>query len=217
MNSFFFSILAASAWAEPSSTATVAAPVVAKAAMSSSRVHVRVGLDAEDWKPVSVRRVSGGAGRTGFERQIKRGRGQKSTARASARSYVVKGGKQVIISVYPSSLRLARTHLEARFLVDRGELESASVVAVTMVGGIASPEDEKEDSVTLRAKGVDFLEESPASGTILLSALASGPGRAANAGRVQDAAFGSSSLGVVDFSWTLSQVGDRSFQRPKKR
>ncbi len=230
MNIFCVWILAGGAWAQQSSTATAtstttvaavsrAAPPAVRAA-SAPKGRVRVGLDAADWKPVSVRLVHGGSGRTFFERQVRRGRGDISAAGAVARLHPAEAGRQIIVSVYPASLRTARTHLEARFLVAEGELEEAAVAAVTVAGGLSSPEDEKEDSVTLRAKGIDFLEESPSSARIVLSALDPGPGRAANVGRVKDASFADMSFGVLNFSWNLSRVvadrPDRGARRPNR-
>lgn len=189
--------------------------LLAGVSMAAPASRVRIGLDAADWRPVSVRLVSGGAGKTSFERQVREGRGRISPARAVARIHPAPGGWRLIVSVYPTSLRKARTHLEARFLVTGGDLQKASISAVTIVGGRYSPQDEKEDSVTLKAHSRDFLEESPSSAHIILSAFNAGAGRA-NAGRVKDAVFGAPTLGVVNFSWALTQIGDKT-GRPKPR
>ena len=191
--------------------------LLACGAWAKGPAAVTVGADAQDWRPVSVRSSPAAVGRTFFERKVGQGRGAPSPARAAARLHADKKGRLLIVSVYPSSLRGRRTHLEVRLSVEQGELEKASVAAVTVVGGTPSAADEKEDSVTLRAKGTDFIEESPASASLFLSSLDLGPGRAANAGRVKDASFGGMNLGMVDFSWNLSQVAPEPPSRGARR
>jgi hypothetical protein len=148
-------------------------------------------------------------------------RGQRSSARAAARIYPTKDDRWLVISVYPTALRKKRMHFEARFLIQEGYLEEVKVAAVSVVGGAYSAGDEKDDSFSLRRKGVDFTEQLPGGAEVELSAIdaAVGP-RAFNAGRVKLAAFGDNDreLGFVNFSWDVSGVsGERPHPSAKAR
>lgn len=183
-----------------------------------SRVHVH--REAADWEPVSVTlRPGSGPGRTSFERRVRRlnggeYRGQPSPAQAAARVHPAQDDRWLIVSVYPAVLRLKRTHLEARFLIQEGYLEEVKIAAVSVAGGANLPDDEKEDSISLRDKGVDFSEQFPGGAEVELSLIDPGPGRAANAGQVRHAFFGEPALGFVNFSWSVTGV---SGAKPARR
>ena len=199
---------------------TPAAPEAPKAA---PRLRVHVHPDAADWEPVSVRfKEDTGASRTFCEIKVRklRGAGFKgapSPAKASVRSHPVKEDRWLVVSVYPAGLRPKRTHLEARFLIQEGYLEEVKVAAVSVVGGVFSPEDEKEDSFSLREKGTDFIERSPGSAEVELSGIDPQAGReAVNSGRVKFAAFGDKDLGFVNFGWSARGVSGAKPVKPAK-
>ena len=203
-------------------TAPAAEPAPAPEERTIPKSRVIVHKDAADWEPVSVvLRPGFGPGRVSFERRVRtvRGayRGQPSAAKAAARLYPFKDDLMLVVSIYPAALRPRRMHLEARFLIQEGYLEEAKLSAVSVVGGQYSPADEKEDSFTLLARGVDIIEEGPGSAHIELSVIDPGPGREAfNAGRVTHASFGDSELGFVNFAWSLKGVAGVKPVRAKR-
>ncbi|MDD5627730.1 MAG: hypothetical protein PHU21_01605 [Elusimicrobia bacterium] len=206
------------------STAAVSAPeapsVPEAPAIPKSRVIVH--KEAAGWEPFSVRLRPAAGGRSSFAGKLRKvgGRfeGGSSPAKAAARVYPAGEDRWLVVCVYPASLRPNRMHLEARFLVQEGYLEEVQVAAVKIVGGRWSPDDDKEDSFSLRAKGVDFNERTPGGGQVILTAIDPGPGRAANAGAVRHAAFGGRDLGFVDFAWSLTSVmGEKAASGAKKR
>ncbi|MBI5241052.1 MAG: hypothetical protein HY926_11315 [Elusimicrobia bacterium] len=209
--------VSASTAAVAASTPMAAAPQTSEApAVPRSRVVVH--KDAADWEPVSVRLKPAAGGRTAFESQIRkvagRYQGRKSPAKAAARVHPAGEDQWLVVCVHPAALRSQRIHLEARFLVQEGFLEKVELAKVMILGGEWSAQDEKEDSFTLRAKGVDFNEQTPAGAEVELSAIDPGPGpKAVNAGSVRHAAFGGRDLGFVDLSWSVTGVaGDKPRQ-----
>lgn len=175
------------------------------------KTAVKIHADAKDWEPVSLVRSGVAAqAKTFFERRIRKVRGaykgQGAAAKATARIHKFKGDSMLVVSVYPASLRYRRTHLEARFLIQEGFLEGVTVAAVTVPGGAWEAADDKEDSFSLRAKGVEFQEESPGSAAARLSAVTADAGASQNAGSVRLAAFGDPELGFVSFGWSVNQV-----------
>jgi hypothetical protein len=203
--------VAPSTAAVEASTPAAAAPPAAPPAPSVRRSRVVVHKDAADWEPVSVRLKPAAGGRTAFEYQIRkisgRYQGRKSPAKAAARVHPAGEDRWLVVRIHPAALRSLRVHLEARFLIQEGFLEKVELAKVRILGGAWSAEDEKEDSFTLRAKGADFNEQTPAGAEVELSAIDLRPGASSvNAGKVRHAAFGGRDLGFVDFSWSVTGV-----------
>ncbi|MDD5657454.1 MAG: hypothetical protein PHF00_09410 [Elusimicrobia bacterium] len=209
------------AWAQPEEPpaaeqpAAVSSAPAAQTAVSSTapaailpeapprpRSNVVVHKEAADWEPISVvLRPDLPAAKSSFERRLRKAgkgyKGESSAARAAARVHPAGEDRWLVISVYPEALRRQRLHLEARLLIQEGYLEGVKLAAVRVTGKT----DSDEDSFTLRAKGIDFVERFPGSGEVELAAVNAGPKRALNAGRARFAAFGGSDLGFVNFSW----------------
>jgi hypothetical protein len=201
----------ASTAAVAASTAAVSSASVAPEKPTVAKSRVVVHKEAADWDPVSVRLRPAAGGRSSFEakvRKIGKGtRGRSSAVKAAARIHPAGDDHWLVVCVYPVSLRPKRMHMEARFLIQEGYLEEVKVAAVRIVGGEWSADDEKEDSFSLKTKGVDFNEQMPGGAEITLSVIDPGPGRrATNAGAVRNAAFGGDDLGFVNFSWSVSGV-----------
>lgn len=193
-------------------------------------IQVRVHGEAREWEPVSVA-VGGEAEKasTHFSRRLKRHvskktqgaasgeggdasasvesdkpvvtyRGESSRATAAARIYPVKDDHLLVVSVYPKSLARSRKHLEARFFVVEGFLEEVKVAAVTVAPG-SGLDLEKEDSMSLKKKGVAFREDFPGSGSLRISAISTRKG-GLNAGTVSQAGFADKELELTSFGWS---------------
>jgi hypothetical protein len=193
------------------SSAAVFSPVAApeKPAVPKSRVIVH--KEAVDWEPVSVRLRPAAGGRNSFEAGLRKAggsyRGRPSAAKVAARLHSAGDDRWLVVCVYPVSLRSERMHMEARFFIQEGYLEEVKVAAVRIAGGRWSPDDEKEDSFSLKAKGMDFNEQMPASAEITLAVIDPrlGP-HTLNAGSARHASFGGEDLGFVNFSWSVTGV-----------
>jgi hypothetical protein len=201
-----------------SSTTTVAASTASAVSAPAApekpdipKSRVIVHKEAADWEPVSVRLRPAAGGRSSFEAKVRKVgnwyRGHLSAVKAAVRVHPAGDDHWLVVCVYPAALRSKRMHMEVRFLIQEGYLEDVKVAAVRVVGGEWSPDDDKEDTFTLKTKGVDFNEQMPGSAEITLSVIDPGPGpRAINAGTVRLAAFGGEDLGFVNFSWSVSGV-----------
>lgn len=160
---------------------------------------VKVHAAAAGWEPLSVK--------LGGDPEQARTFFKKGPAKAAARVYPSGEDKLLIVSIYPPALRVSRTHLEVRFLIIEGFLEQAKAAAVRIVGGRYTPSDEEQDSKTLERKGVEYAEEYPGSGRILLASIDPGPGvQAVNAGTLTRASFGARDLGPVSLGWSVAGV-----------
>jgi hypothetical protein len=214
--------LALAARAQDASTAAVSASTEAAVAVSSGGVrvsdgtkprpkavlHATVHPDARDWEPFSLR-VGGDPGQAAngaFLRQVKsKGRltGVASKARSAARLVRAKEDRWLVVSVFPKALEKRRLHVEVRLRVVEGYVEDVKVFAVCVVDPRPAA-GAGLDSFALRAEGVEFSEESPASAEVLLSALDPRPGKGAfNAGRLKAAAFADRELGFAELSWSV--------------
>jgi hypothetical protein len=208
--------VASSTAAVEASTPTASAAVETPEQPAIPKSRVIVHKDAADWEPVSVRLRPAAGGRSSFEAKLRkvggRYRGRPSAVKAAARVHAAGEDSWLVVCVYPASLRSQRAHMEARFFIQEGYLEKVELATVRIAGGEWSADDDKEDSFSLKAKGVDFNERMPGSAEVELSAIDPGPGpRACNAGQVHHAAFGGEDLGFVNFSWSVTGVsGDKA-------
>ena len=129
-----------------------------------------------------------------------------SKAAAVARLHKVKDDLMLVVSVYPESLRKGRKHFEARYWIVEGFLEEAKLASVSIAGGRASPGDLKEDSFTLRKKGIDFAEAFPSGARLRVAAMDARTRKTSrNAATIEAAEFGGK-LGAVDFSYSVQGV-----------
>ncbi len=189
------------------STQTAPAPEKPRAV---HRILARLHPQAKHWRPVSL--VVGGdaeAARDFWERQLTRRRikgrlawrGRSCPATAKARSYRLSGGdRRLIVSLFPKTSKLRGYHLEFRFLISEGYLDSMQVASVRS-------QDASLDSVELTRKGIDFREDFPGSGRLVLSALDFRPGRRAlNAGALERASFADPELGLLSAGFSARGV-----------
>jgi len=171
-------------------------------------IHATIHPDAKDWEPVSLK--PGGdpvAVRTeAVLRQAKvkgRLKGAASKAKAFARLRRAKHDRWLVISVFPKALERRRLHVEVRLRLVEGFVEDAKVSAVSVVDrrytGAGMDSDE------LRARGVEFAEESPERAQVLIAALDPRPSKTAlNAGALKLAAFADADVGLADVSWSVT-------------
>ena len=190
-----------------SSTGGVKIAGVEKAKLARP-LHAVIHADAKDWEPVGLK-----AGGDPYQAETKavlheekvkgKYKGVFSKATASARLH--KEGKYdrwLVISIFPKALERRRMHIEARFRIVEGYVEEAR-------GELVSITDRRQagtglDSFELRERGVEFGEASPASGTLLISALDPRPSASAlNSGALKLADFDNSVVGLADASWSV--------------
>jgi hypothetical protein len=175
----------------------------------SRPMHAVIHADAKDWEPLSVR-----AGGDPFQAETRltlrqekvRGkyRGSPEKATASARLYKDGRDRWLVLRVFPKSLvGRRRLHFEIRLKIIEGFVEDAKAAVVTIV----DPRPRAGaglDSYELRAEGVEFEEDSPSSGAILISALDPRPSKSAvNSGTLKLASFGGKAVGLADASWSV--------------
>lgn len=171
-------------------------------------IHAILHAEAKDWEPLSLR--AGGdpeTARTGVVLRLSKVRGKykgtPSKAKAFARLHGPKDGRWLVVSVFPKALEKRRAHFEVRLRIVEGYVEDARASLVSVVDrqytGAGMDSDE------LRARGVAFEEDSPASGRLLVSALDPRPSRRAlNAGTLTQAAFASQEARLCDVSWSVT-------------
>jgi hypothetical protein len=203
--------------AEPAAPPAVAASTAAAAAAPAPqkparRLFAKISADAKGWKPLSLR-AAGGAGPARTQATLRvskvkgRDRGTPSAAKACARLHKAGDDRALVISVFPAALARRRAHVEVRFKLVEGFVEKADAALVSVTdrrrGAGAGL-----DSYELRARGVEFEEDSPGSGAILVSALDPRPrGGAVNAGTLKRAAFDDRDVGTADVSWSVTGFG----------
>ena len=199
---------AAPAAVAASTAAAAEVAVSTGAAKPAHPLHAVIHPDAKDWEPLSVR--AGGDPSSAATKAILRQanidgkyRGTASKATASARLHKAGEDRWLIVCIFPQALARSRLHFEVRLKIVEGFVEDAQAAVVSVVdrrpvagAGL--------DSYDLRAQGVEFEEESPASGALLLSALDPRPSKSAvNSGTLRRAAFGAAAVGLADASWSV--------------
>ena len=164
--------------------------------------------EAKDWEPLSLK--AGGLPELATtaavlrQEKVKRKlKGTPSQAKATAHLIQRKDTSWLVISVFPKGLEKKRAHFEIRFRLFEGYVEDVKASLVTIVdrrsGGALLNSDE------LRARGVEFEEDSPASGHVLIAALDPRPLKTArNAGTLKLAAFADKDAGLADVSWSTT-------------
>jgi hypothetical protein len=191
-------------------TSTGGAKIATGAKPKLSRpIHAVIHADAKDWEPLAVK--AGGdplqAETKAILRQEKvkgKYKGAPSKAKASARLHPAgKNDRWLVVCVFPKALERKRRHFEVRLKIVEGFVEEAKAAIVSVVDrrpGVGAG----LDSFELRAQGVEFEEDSPASGTVVVSALDSRPSKSAfNAGTLKLAAFDAQDVGLADASWSV--------------
>ena len=172
-------------------------------------LHAVIHADAKDWEPVALK-----AGGDPFQAETKatlrqakvngKYKGTPSKTKASARLHKEgKNDRWLVVSLFPKELERSRSHFEVRFKIVEGFVEDAKAEVVTIVD--RRPQAGAGlDSFEMRAQGVEFEEDSPASGTLLVSALDPRPSASAfNAGTLKLAAFDNAAVGLADASWSV--------------
>ncbi|MBI5246065.1 MAG: hypothetical protein HY923_02715 [Elusimicrobia bacterium] len=172
-------------------------------------MHAVIHKDAVDWEPLSLREggVPGGGETTIALKVVKvkgRMKGENSKAKAFARTHKGrKDGRWLVISLYPKSLESRRAHFEIRLRVVEGYVEQAEAAAVIVTERrrLDAPKRPR-DSYDLREEGIEYREEMPGSGQLVIAELDPRPGAAAvNSGRLEKAEFADSDIGFVNLSW----------------
>lgn len=174
-------------------------------------MHAEISADAKNWEPLAVR--TGGdpfqAGTKAVVRQEKvRGKFKGAAIKApsaSARLYKTGRDRWLVVRVFPKeTIEKRRIHFEVRFKIVEGLVEEAKAAVVTIVDrrpGVGAGLDAYE----LRARGVEFEEDSPSSGTLLVSALDPRPSKSAvNSGTLKRGSFGNTAVGLADVSWSAT-------------
>ncbi len=175
-------------------------------------LHAVIHKDAGDWEPLSLRAggVPGSADNSVSLKVLKvKGRLKGDHAKAKAAARLHKGAKDsrwLVISLYPKALERKRTHLEIRFRIFEGFIEEAQAAAVTVTDRRPEP-SRRRDSFDLREEGVEYQEEQPGSGQLVIAALDPRPGASSvNSGRLEKAEFADKDLGFVNLSWSVNGV-----------
>ena len=174
----------------------------------SRPIHAVIHKDSAKWDPVSLR-LGGdpGAARTRALLRIRgeraRRRGTESRAKAGARLRKAGNDRWLTISVFPRALEKRRKHFEVRLKLVEGYVEEAKAALVTVVdrrAGVGAGQDADE----LTRGAVEFEEELPSSGEILISALDPRPSAGAfNAGVLRGASFADRDAGLADVAWSV--------------
>jgi hypothetical protein len=204
-----------------SSAAAVAASTEAVVAVSTEGVKVAgetkpkltrpiratIHRDAKDWEPLSLK-----AGGDPFQAENKavlllekvkrKYKGQTSKAKSFARLRPGKDESWLVISVFPKALERRRGHFEVRLRIVEGFVEDVKATLVSVVD--RNYTGAGMDSDELRRRGVEFEEDSPSAGQILVSALDPKPSKTAfNAGILKEAAFAAKDVRLCDVSWSV--------------
>lgn len=171
-------------------------------------IRATIHPEAKDWEPIALK-AGGDPGQAETkavlrEEKVKgKYKGTASKAKASARLRAGKDASWLVFSIFPKALERRRAHFEIRLRLVEGFIEDAKANLVSVVDrqytGAGMDSDE------LRARGVAFEEESPASGQILISALDPRPSKTAfSAGTLKLAAFADKDVGTADVSWSTT-------------
>lgn len=188
----------------------------APAARLKRPLHAVIHKDAVDWEPLALREggVPGSAENSVSLKVVKikgRMKGERSKARAfAALRKGAKDSRWLVISVHPGSLERRRTHFELRFRVFEGYVEEVQAAAVTVTDRRRLPAAPRpRDSYDLREQGVEYQEELPGSGELVVAELDPRAGAGAvNSGRLEKAEFADKDLGFVNLSWSVRGLTD---------
>jgi hypothetical protein len=185
-------------------------------AAKGKAINVHIHKEAADWDPVSVKVIPDvGVNENAMTRRVHKvhikgksvAKGESSQAKTVARLHKYKDNKMLVLSVYPTSLKKLRMHLELRLLISEGYLEGAKLAAVTLKAGQQAVEYGKEDTFTLDRKGLEYVEDFPAEATLNISAISARAGKGSrNAGSVRAADFGGKELGLVNLFYGVDSV-----------
>jgi hypothetical protein len=179
----------------------------------SRPMHAVIHKEAADWEPLSIREggVPGSAENSVSLKVVKlkgRMKGENSRAKSAARLHKgAKDSRWLVISLYPKSLERLRTHLEVRLRVFEGYVEEIQAAAVAVTDSRRQKTPNLLDSYDLREQGVEYQEELPGSGQLVVAELDPRPGSASvNSGRLEKAEFALKDLGFVNLSWSVKGV-----------
>lgn len=176
----------------------------------SRPMHAVIHKDAVDWEPLSLREggVPGASENTVALKVVKikgRMKGENSKARSAARLHKgKKDSRWLVISLYPKALERKRAHFEVRFRVFEGFVEEVEAAAVTVTDHRRPSTAKLLDSYDLREEGIEYQEERPGSGQIVVAELDPRPAASSvNSGRLEKAEFADKDFGFVNLSWAV--------------
>ncbi len=185
-------------------------------------LEVFIPKDSIHWKPIQVfKEKKKGFKSALFVRQIEHAvekiknkktkkttlkkilKGHKSLAQVFAAFYGNPGKGELIVSLFPKSLKELRKHLEFRFLISRGRLVKVEPVMVSILG--PNQKEEFLDSHQLDKRKIGFNENYASSGKIFISHLNIHDGKKTlNSASLEMAAFGEDAvLGNVSAEFSL--------------
>jgi hypothetical protein len=178
----------------------------------SRPMHAIIHKDAVDWEPLSLR-VGGvpGSSDNAVSLRVVKVNGRMKGANTSSRPAVqlhkgAKDSRWLVISIHPKSLEKKRTHFEIRFRIFEGYVEELEAAAVTVTDRSRSV-TVAADSYNLRDDGIEYQEERPGSGQIIVSELDPRAGKGSlNSGRLEKAEFADKDFGFVNLSWSVKGV-----------
>ncbi|HXT00957.1 MAG TPA: hypothetical protein VN915_09805 [Elusimicrobiota bacterium] len=171
-------------------------------------LHAIIHPDSKDWEPLAVK-----AGGDPFQAETRvilreeksRGKykGAAVKATSSARLYKAGEDRWLVVRVFPKApVEKRRVHFEVRLKIVEGYVEEVKAAAVTVVDERANV-GAGLDAHELRDRGIEFEEDTPASGTLVISALDPRPSKSAvNSGALKLASFAGKALGLADVSWS---------------
>lgn len=180
-------------------------------------IRATIHKDAKDWEPLSLREGGvPGAGENAVALKVVKVSGRMKGENSKSRSFAAirngrKGSRWLVISVHPKALERRRTHFEVRFRIVEGFVEEAVAAAVTVTDLKAPPPGKRPlDSFELREQGIEYQEENPGSGALVIAELDPKPSAAAsNAGRLEKAEFADKDFGFVNLSWSVKGVAGK--------
>ena len=173
------------------------------------RLHAVIQPEAKDWEPLSLR--AGGnpdRARTEVVLRLAKAKGQykgkASKAKAFARLRKAGPARWLVVSVFPKEFEKRRRHFEVGLRLVEGFVEGVKASLVTVVD--RRPDvGAGLDSDELRARGVEFEEDSPESGEVVVSSLDPRPSKSAlNSGVLKLAAFEDKDVRLADISWSAA-------------
>jgi hypothetical protein len=193
-----------SAWLLALALCAAAAP----AKPSAPVLHVKVPDDGKDWQPLPVK--AGGIPKQVQSQAILRSvkssgklKGENSPARGRVALNSDKGGTWIVAGIFPEALSKSRAHFEVRLWVRKGVVENAQAALVRVMdrrpGG-----GEGLLAFELRDRAIDFSEETPSGGLVVISALDDRRSpKTFNAGTLSGASFASLDVGLAEVSWSV--------------
>ena len=131
-------------------------------------------------------------------------KGEDSKAHVFAKAYGLKSNPEIIISIFPESLKDLHEHLELRLFISLKTLNKVQAVMVTELN-TAQSDTKLLDSEELKRQKIDFSEDFPSSGKLFIAALDPEVGKnTINSASLELASFGENPvLGLVSAEYSI--------------